>query len=249
MNYRDFYNRYAQQVDNVESIHNSGYYIMQLLLGKYDSKLFSLLGKAIKDDAILVDIGCGGGYYLNIISGYNVKSVGLEISDIEIHRAKQNIVDDNILLIQYDLSQGLPFKNESVDIIFNSSVLEHLECPEYIIRESYRVLKKGGKIIGRTPNKYSLMEICSMLLSKSRLRQILNKPDPGHISLFTKKTLSDCLLESNFKIDYIDVSGLYIPGFRLLNYSIFKPVFRLFDKFSHYTESVNWAILYCAAKS
>jgi SAM-dependent methyltransferase len=249
-NYRNFYNKYAEKIDNFKSIHHSDYYIMQLLVGQYDQKLFSILSQIVKDKMVIVDIGCGSAYYLDFISNhYNVKLIGLEISDIEICRAKKTIAKDDILLIQHDLSLGLPFENESVDIIFNSSVLEHLECPEYIIRESHRVLKKNGKIIGRTPNKYSLMEICSAILSKSGLRDMLNKPDPGHISLFTEKTLSDCLTEFHFRIDYMDVSGLYVPGFRLLNYRIFTPLFRLSNKCSCYTKPINWAILYCATKN
>ena len=248
MNYRNFYNKYASQRNNLKSIHDSDYHIIRFLIRKYDSTLLTVLNEVISDEMVVVDIGCGGGYFLNLISSYNVQLVGLEISDIEIDRARQNIAKDNISLIQHDLSFGLPFKNDSVDIIFNSSVLEHLENPEHMIREAYRVLKKSGKIIGRTPNKYSLMEIGSKILSESGLRRVLNKPDPGHISLFTEKYLSDCLTTSDFQIDYIDCSGLYIPGFRLFNFRIFTSLFKMIDRFSDYTKRINWVILYCATK-
>lgn len=40
----------------------------------------------------------------------------------------------------------LPFKNNSFDVVLIESVLEHIDEPEIVIKEGYRVLKKGGKI-------------------------------------------------------------------------------------------------------
>lgn len=49
--------------------------------------------------------------------------------------------------IPYDIrSQNLPFKNESVDLIYSSHVIEHIENEhiENFFKECYRVLKHGG---------------------------------------------------------------------------------------------------------
>lgn len=51
---------------------------------------------------------------------------------------------NNILV--HDLAKGIPFPNASVDVVYHSHVLEHLDrnvAPEFI-RECHRVLKKGG---------------------------------------------------------------------------------------------------------
>jgi len=40
--------------------------------------------------------------------------------------------------------QDLPFKSSRFDFVISDQVIEHLENPERAIKESYRVLRKGG---------------------------------------------------------------------------------------------------------
>lgn len=70
-----------------------------------------------------------------------------------------NISDDvsNIDIINYpnvdltsDISK-LPIKDNSIDLIINIAVLEHIENPEKVVGEMFRVLKKGGQIYSFFP--------------------------------------------------------------------------------------------------
>lgn len=56
--------------------------------------------------------------------------------------------------IAYDISKGLPFDDNSVDVIFHEDFLEHIDQKSQIIllAESLRVLKKGGVHRINTPN-------------------------------------------------------------------------------------------------
>lgn len=47
-----------------------------------------------------------------------------------------------------DLSKGIPFDADSVDVVYHSHMLEHLErdVAESFLREAHRVLKRGGYI-------------------------------------------------------------------------------------------------------
>jgi SAM-dependent methyltransferase len=49
-------------------------------------------------------------------------------------------------LLAHDLSKGIPFASDSVDIVYHSHVLEHLDRPiaERFLAETLRVLKPGG---------------------------------------------------------------------------------------------------------
>ena len=59
-----------------------------------------------------------------------------------------NNSDNNIqkLDLKYDLSKGIPFKDSSVDYIYNEHFLEHLTVKEgkVFLKECKRVLKKDG---------------------------------------------------------------------------------------------------------
>jgi len=60
--------------------------------------------------------------------------------------------DSDVLNVQYpevDM-QNLPYKGNSFDFVISDQVIEHLEDPKKAIKESYRVLKKGGTAIHTT---------------------------------------------------------------------------------------------------
>ena len=45
----------------------------------------------------------------------------------------------------------LPYKDESFDLVIHSDTLEHVDDPSLALRESLRVLRKGGKTVFTTP--------------------------------------------------------------------------------------------------
>ena len=56
-------------------------------------------------------------------------------------------------LVNFGLAKGedLPFEKESVDVVCSSFLLDRLSDPMAGIKEQYRVLKKGGKLLLITP--------------------------------------------------------------------------------------------------
>ena len=52
----------------------------------------------------------------------------------------------------FDLRNGLPFDDDSVDEVVAIQVLEHLEKPLTLLEEAYRVLKAGGIIDVAVPD-------------------------------------------------------------------------------------------------
>jgi SAM-dependent methyltransferase len=87
---------------------------------------------------VKLDIGCGG----NKKSGY----IGLDINDGP---------EVDVII---DINKGIPYKKDSVDEIFTSHFLEHVNNPEFILNEFGRVLKRGGTvkiIVPHYSNPYS----------------------------------------------------------------------------------------------
>ncbi len=50
-----------------------------------------------------------------------------------------------------DLNVSLPFKNEQLDAVYSSSVLEHISNLPKLIEEIHRILKPGGLMIAHVP--------------------------------------------------------------------------------------------------
>ena len=98
----------------------------------------------LKDCKIVLDLGCGGGKFLDIFRDRTV--VGLENDAEKIKRIPEG------LLINADATR-LPFKNEVFDGILCTEVLEHVKNYERVIDEISRVTKTKGKVLITTPNK------------------------------------------------------------------------------------------------
>lgn len=56
-----------------------------------------------------------------------------------------------------NVDEGLPYDDDSFDLVWCSEVIEHLKGPERAIEEFRRVTKPGGDIIMTTPNSYALL--------------------------------------------------------------------------------------------
>jgi SAM-dependent methyltransferase len=54
-----------------------------------------------------------------------------------------------------NVDEGLPFEEESFDLVWCAEVIEHLKDPEHALREFRRVTKPGGDIVLTTPNSYA----------------------------------------------------------------------------------------------
>jgi len=102
----------------------------------------------------MLDLGCGRGEFLRGFIRCGLKGYGVDGS-----LAAKSICPDAEIL-QSDLEkQVLPYKDNMFDIIFSKSVLEHLYCPEKLVKEIYRVLKPGGLVITMTPDWQSIYKI------------------------------------------------------------------------------------------
>lgn len=99
---------------------------------------------------IVIDLGCGKGAYLALLGD---NAVGVEISkpNLEACRAK------GLSVIESDLNETLPFKDESVDTVLASHVIEHLRGPLFFLEEINRVLKPHGFLILAVPNEQSVI--------------------------------------------------------------------------------------------
>lgn len=90
----------------------------------------------------VLDLGCGYGYYTDYFQsiGANVLGVDASTNMIKIARSRYKNCSFDIC----DITENLPFANESFDLIFCNQVLMDVENIEQIFAECYRVLKSDG---------------------------------------------------------------------------------------------------------
>lgn len=114
-----------------------------------------ILKRYKKSDARLLDLGCGIGLTLSILSQEFPKSIGCDIDEKAL-RATRIILKEvgvKIPLVLYD-GKILPFKDNSFDLVTLIEVIEHVEDPELMLKEIKRVLKPDGLLHVTTANKW-----------------------------------------------------------------------------------------------
>jgi 2-polyprenyl-6-hydroxyphenyl methylase / 3-demethylubiquinone-9 3-methyltransferase len=100
----------------------------------------------------ILDIGCGDGYYLHLMSnlGIPLQLTGTDYDEVGLTKARKNL-GKKIPLYQGDLMKKLPFKNAQFDKATMSEVAEHLPDDVKGLKEVYRILKKGGTLVLTVP--------------------------------------------------------------------------------------------------
>lgn len=156
----------------------------------------------------IVDLGCGTGYYLFLLSGLPVRLhlSGLDNDEEAIEEAKTLLRDKNIKFVVGDLHK-MPFKNDSFDKAVASEVLEHIENDMKVLKEAYRILKPGGLLVVSTPSKNfpflwdPINWILQHLLNTHIKEGFWSGIWSGHLRLYDLKDLKRKFEKCGFKVE------------------------------------------------
>jgi len=116
--------------------------------------------KGVKGPIKVLDIGCGDGWMIYRLKTrfdkeHELNFSGVDISELDIdfaNKRKDYFSYDRCEFKIMDLN-SLSFNAEEFDIVISSEVVEHAQCPEILIKNLFRVLKKHGLVILTTPHQ------------------------------------------------------------------------------------------------
>ena len=125
----------------------------------------------------ILDVGCGKGWVAEYFIPKNKKVISMDISTVNPIKVDKSLDNKNHLGLTAD-AFNLPIKNNSIDCIIASEIIEHIADPKMFIAELYKALKVGGKLIISTPYNEKLQYYLCVHC---------NKPTPknAHIHSFT----------------------------------------------------------------
>lgn len=127
--------------------------------------------------AALTDGDCTFRKQLMTLRGKVVKVIACDVDGAVL----SNPGADEKIVIQPD--EPLPFADSSFDLIISDFVFEHIADPALVSGELWRILKPGGWICARTPNKYCLISLVTRLIHNSKHSRILRQAQPERQSI------------------------------------------------------------------
>jgi SAM-dependent methyltransferase len=105
----------------------------------------------LSDSSAVLDLGCGRGTDLIAIGSEAsplLQLVGLDASADSVQIAQSSTKSDRRYSFHlHDISQGLPFADESFDCVLSINTLECLTDKSAVLGEVHRVLRPGGSVV------------------------------------------------------------------------------------------------------
>jgi len=145
------------------------------LIDNFNDRFIGMVG----DGATLLDVGCGEGFTLKLVSekNPNIQLAGCDISQAAIELAKQQVPKANLLV---NNGYRIDFLDKSFETVICSEVLEHVPEPEQMLAEISRLC--NGEVLFSVPHEPWFL--LGNLASGKYLKTFGNHPE--HIQHFTK---------------------------------------------------------------
>jgi len=107
--------------------------------------IISEVVKEVPENSLVLDVGCNSGWLMQELIKKGCTCYGIDASEIPLKVAREKGL--NVLLAD---AQNIPFKSDYFDVVTIVSVLQQMARAEYqkSLYECFRVLKKGGNLIG-----------------------------------------------------------------------------------------------------
>jgi SAM-dependent methyltransferase len=183
------------------------------------------LASATPPPQSMLDLGCDAGGRTTWVAervGATLLS-GLEIAPDRAEAAAARGIDARV----GDLSEPLPFEDQTFDLIVSNQVIEHVVDTDNFVRETYRLLKPGGRAVVSTENLASWHNVGSLVLgwqpfsltNVSETAQSVGNPlgvhrgesgvARGHLRVFAYRGLRELFALHGFVVDGVLGAGYY----------------------------------------
>ena len=164
-----------------------------------------------------IEFGPGSGIYLPVLARHFPDVVAADVQPAYLDGIRPLLSSvPGLSLVTDDLLDSKIPAN-SFGLLLCSEVLEHVTDPERAITALYNILAPESIAIITTPQRFSLMELCSHIAFLPGIihlvRLIYREPilETGHIGLRTATAIRRRLQETGFTILTQDKFALYVP--------------------------------------
>jgi len=121
--------------------------------------------------SVIVDFGCGKGYFSRVLSPQSLTTIGLDVERQALVKANSANKSSKLHFVLADMYY-LPFRSRSIDVAVCASVLEHMRNLDGAIQEIRDVLKNDGMLLAGYPLETRLFRFVWRLVRPQDFRYI-----------------------------------------------------------------------------
>jgi len=190
----------------------------------------------------ILDVGCGRAWVAKRLLSTGADILSMDVSKNNPIKAIRKYPGSNHHALVADVF-FLPIKENSIDCIVASEVIEHVPAPNEFVSNLFKILKPGGKLIVSTPYKekieYYLCVHC-------------NRPTPknAHLHTFNTENIKSLSPENSILKQVITLNNKYLLKLRthlILQYLPF-PFWRFVDKLANVFNNASKCIIFVIEK-
>ncbi len=167
--------------------------------------------KNIESDKLIINLGSG------------IKKINDNVVNIDFYPFDNvDIVSDIVCL---------PFDNNSVDVIINEAVLEHVKNPKAIVKEMHRILKHDGLIYVTVPFMASFHSSPNDYYrwSKQGIRELLKDFKEEEIGIRCGPTSAMLSIFSDWIATFFSFGSIYLHQVLLIIFTIITSPLKVID--------------------
>ena len=151
-------------------------------------EFYGRIQSLLRPDMQVLDFGAGRGaglrddtvVYRKDLRALQGKAAKVTVCDVDKAVLDHPATDEAVVI---EPNAPLPFSDGAFDLIVCDFVFEHIVDPALVSVELSRILRPGGWICARTPNKYCLISLATRMIHNSLHSKILKWVQPERQSI------------------------------------------------------------------
>lgn len=144
--------------------------------------------------SVVMEVGAATARDSVILAENGAVSIALDYSHEALRLAREAAARAGVqLFLVCGDALALPFRKNSIDLVFHQGVLEHFRDPLPLLHENVRVVKEGGKVLVDVPQTVHIYTLIKKILIA------MNVWFAGWETQFTPRQLTDLLREAGLE--------------------------------------------------